>query len=140
MIRIHQVTLPITHTYEDLRIRTAKLLRIPDSQIKALRIVRQSVDARKKKEISFSYVLDVEAGQEGQEGQIVKRAKNPNVSISREKPYQFPLTGQEKLTSPPVIVGSGPAGLFCGLMLARHGYAPLILERGGPVEDRERAN
>ncbi len=139
MIRIHQVTLPITHTYEDLRIRTAKLLRIPDSQIKALRIVRQSVDARKKKEISFSYVLDVEAGQEGQEGQIVKRAKNPNVSISREKPYQFPLTGQEKLTSPPVIVGSGPAGLFCGLMLARHGYAPLILERGGPVEDRERA-
>ena len=86
MIRIHQVTLPITHTYEDLRIRTAKLLRIPDSQIKALRIVRQSVDARKKKEISFSYVLDVEAGQEGQEGQIVKRAKNPNVSISREKP------------------------------------------------------
>ena len=139
MIRIHQVTLPITHTYEDLRIRAAKLLRIPDSQIKALRIVRQSVDARKKKEISFSYVLDVEAGQEGQEGQIVRRAKNPNVSLGQEKPYQFPITGQEKLASPPVIVGSGPAGLFCGLLLARHGYAPLILERGGPVEDREKA-
>ena len=54
MIRIHQVTLPITHTYEDLRIRTAKLLRIPDSQIKALRIVRQSLDPRQQQEMSLT--------------------------------------------------------------------------------------
>ncbi len=133
MIRITQVTLPITHTYADLRIRTAKLLRIPDSQIKQISIVKQSIDARKKKEISFSYVLDVETGQDEQ---VVKRSKNPNATIYRETPYEFPITGKNNLKTPPVIVGSGPAGLFSALMLARHGYCPLVLERGGPVEER----
>lgn len=135
MIRITQVKLPITHTYEDLLIRTAKLLRISDSQIKSLRIVKQSVDARKREEIAYSYVLDVETDREEQ---VVKRSKNSNASISKEKPYQFPASGSGTLSHPPVIVGSGPAGLFCGLMLARHGYRPLILERGGSVEERTR--
>ncbi|MDO5416756.1 MAG: FAD-dependent oxidoreductase, partial [Lachnospiraceae bacterium] len=136
MIRITQVKLPITHTYEDLLIRTAKLLRISDSQIKNLRIVKQSVDARKREEVSYSYVLDVETDREEQ---VVKRCKNPNASISKEKPYRFPEHGEEVLSHPPVIVGSGPAGLFCGLMLARHGYKPILLERGGSVEERTKA-
>ncbi len=133
MIRITQVKLPITHTYEDLLIRTAKLLRISDSQIRSIRIVKQSVDARKREEIAYSYVLDVETDREEQ---VVKRSKNPKASVSKEKPYQFPDSGSEKLNHPPIIIGSGPAGLFCGLMLARRGYCPLILERGGSVEER----
>ncbi len=134
MLRITQVKMPITHTEEDLRIRAAKLLRVSDNQIKKLVIVRQSIDARKRDEISFSYVLDVEAEQEEK---IVRRCKNDKVSFSKEASYRFPASGSMRLSHRPVIVGSGPAGLFCGLMLARHGYKPLILERGGPVQERK---
>lgn len=133
MIRISQVKMPLTHTEEDLRIRAAKLLRIPDDQIKKLVIVRQSVDARKREEVSFSYILDVETEQEKR---VVKRCKNDRVSLKQEEAYRFPAPGEEKLNSRPVIVGSGPAGLFCALMLARHGYRPLLLERGGDVKER----
>lgn len=154
MIRITQVKLPLDHTEVDLKIRVAKLLRIPDERVKAVHIVKQSVDARRRGETAFSYVLDVETDREEQ---VVARSKNADASIYVEKPYHFPGSGpfamdvsgagapkrsallQPKrggLIHPPVIVGSGPAGLFCGLMLARHGYRPLVLERGGPVEER----
>lgn len=134
MLRITQVKMPITHTEEDLRIRAAKLLRVSDNQIKKLVIVRQSIDARKRDEISFSYVLDAEVEQEEK---IVRRCKNDKVSLSKEVSYRFPASGSMRLNHRPVIVGSGPAGLFCGLMLARHGYKPLIFERGGPVQERK---
>lgn len=134
MIRITQVKMPLTHREEDLRIRAAKLLRIHDEKIRKLSIVRQSIDARKREEVSFSYVLDVETDQEEK---VVRRCKNDKVSLSRELPYIFPRRGTRKLNHRPVIVGSGPAGLFCGLMLARQGYCPLILERGGPVDERK---
>lgn len=109
MIRITQVKLPITHTDEDLRIRTAKLLRIPDSRINAIHLVKQSIDARKRDNISYSYVLDVETEQEKQ---VVKFCRNANVSLCQEVPYRFPHPGNERLKHPPVIIGSGPAGLF----------------------------
>ncbi len=69
---------------------------------------------------------------------MVHKARNPQVAIFQEKPYRFPEYGTEPLTEPPVIIGSGPAGLFCGLMLARHGYRPLLLERGEDVDARRR--
>lgn len=133
MIRITQVKLPLDHTYEDLKIRTAKLLRIPDQQLREIHIVKQSVDARKREEISYSYVLDVECDREET---VIRRCRNRNASIRKDEPYQFPKSGEEALNTPPVVVGSGPCGLFCALMLAVHGYRPLLLERGGPVEER----
>ena len=60
------------------------------------------------------------------------------ISKAADVVYRFPKWGKETLFHPPVIVGSGPAGLFCGLMLARHGYRPVILERGSDVHTRSR--
>ena len=57
--------------------------------------------------------------------------------IPREKSYRFPQPGSEPLNHPPVIIGTGPAGLFCGLMLARSGYRPVLLERGEDVDTRQ---
>ena len=136
MIRMTQVKLPICHTDEQLREKAAKLLRIRPEEISGLSVVKQSVDARKKQDVTYSYVLDIKAKQEEK---LVRRAKSPNISLCSEQPYCFPESGSEPLRYPPVIIGTGPAGLFCGLMLAKRGYCPILLERGLPVEERLRA-
>lgn len=135
MIRITQLKLPIEHKKQELYEKTAKLLRVAPSEIKQLKIVKQSVDARKKEQILFIYTVDVEVAKEQQ---ILKKVKNNQVSQVKEVPYQFPSGGEEPLKHPPVIIGSGPAGLFCGLMLAQAGYHPILLERGQDVEQRQK--
>jgi len=135
MIRINQLKLSIHHKPEDLTRKAAKLLRIRPEDIRSLHIVKQSVDARKKEELLFIYTVDVETGQEEN---LVRKAKNVNIALVKERPYQFPSGGEKRLADPPVIVGSGPAGLFCGLMLAEAGYRPILLERGMDVDVRVR--
>lgn len=108
-------------------------MRVEPAAIKSIKIIRQSIDARKKEDILYIYTVDVEVGREAQ---ILKRAKNSQAALSKEQGYVFPDTGEKKTARPPVIVGSGPAGLFCGLMLAQAGYEPLILERGQDVDAR----
>lgn len=136
MIRINQLKLPVDHGKQDLEKKAAKLLKIPQDKIKKLTIRRQSIDARKKGELLYIYAVDVQI--EGNEASAVKRAKSPNILTVQEKEYQFPgqEAGAERLTERPVIIGFGPAGLFCGLMLARAGFRPVILERGADVDTR----
>ena len=136
MIRINQLKLPVDHGKQDLEKKAAKLLKIPQDKIKKLTIRRQSIDARKKGELLYIYAVDVQI--EGNETSAVKRAKSPNILTVKEKEYQFPgpENGAERLAGRPVIIGFGPAGLFCGLMLARAGFRPVILERGADVDTR----
>ena len=134
MIRINQIKLPVTHTHEQLRKKAAKLLRIPEEKITKLVPVRRSIDARRKNDIHYTYTVDVEIP--GNEETAVRKAADKNISVCRPQPYRLPAPGSEKMCSRPVIVGFGPAGMFCGLMLAKAGYRPLILERGEQVEKR----
>lgn len=136
MIRITQLKLPVEHTPEDLHRKVSKVLRIAPERIRAVHIRKQSLDARKKPELFYSYVVDVETAVPEQA--VVHKAKSPQVSVGQEKPYRFPDYGRERLAEPPVIIGSGPAGLFCGFMLAKHGYRPILLERGEDVDTRRR--
>lgn len=139
MIRISQLKLPLNHQSEDMEKKLVKELRIDSGQLRRIQIVKESIDARKKPEIWFSYTIDVELkGGAREEERLVKRLKNRNISLCREKAYQLPEPGTEPLAHPPVVIGTGPAGLFCGLILARMGYRPLILERGDEVEERTR--
>lgn len=134
MIRINQLKLSVGHTKADMKKKAAKMMRIPEDKILSLVPVRQSLDARKKNELLYIYSLN--AAVSGKEGAVIKNAKNVNVVLNTEKPYRFPEHGQEPLCHRPVIVGFGPAGMFCGLMLARAGFSPLILERGEDVDSR----
>ncbi len=133
MIRIMDMKLPISHTKQEMEKKIAKLLRVPTATIGLIKIRRRSIDARKKPQLFYSYIVDVKVKKEKQ---IVANCRNNKVYIAPIEQYQFPKPGEENLKYHPVIIGSGPAGMFCAWMLAKHGYAPLLLERGSQVERR----
>lgn len=132
MIRISQLKLPVTHTRDDLERKLARTIRVSPEQIHSYKIVKQSIDARKKEELLYIYTIDVQVSKE----ETVLRKNYKNVAAVRETTYVFPESGEKDLRHPPVVIGSGPAGLFCGLMLARAGYCPILLERGEDVDAR----
>ena len=131
MIRIQEIKLPIDHTEKDLLIKASEALKIKEEEIKKLSIYRKSIEARKKDNILFIYTLDVET---------VEGIKNPkirkDISIVEPFNYNIEVTGEKSLSNRPVVVGCGPAGLFCALLLAEKGYKPIILERGKKVKER----
>lgn len=138
MIRINQLKGSVEADIMQLKKKAAALLKVSMEDISSFQIMKQSIDARKKPSIIISYVVELEIkGVAGnQEEKLVKKLKNPNISLSACKEYVFPTYGVKKLSTRPVIVGMGPAGLFCGYFLAKHGYQPLILERGKDVDAR----
>lgn len=135
MIRINQLKLPIAHTKDDLLKKAAKTLKISVNQIEDMTIVRQSLDARKKQELMYVYSVDCKVKQERV---ILRGVNNNNIMLSDTSVYKFPDSGLVPMQHRPVIVGFGPAGLFCGYMLAKAGYRPIILERGQAVEERQK--
>lgn len=134
MIRIQQMKLPPKHTREDVQREACRILNIRPEECTELIIIKQSIDARKKNDIRYIYTVDAAVKNEKNIKRLLQ--KNPNVSIAQDIPYQFPNMGEDQLEHRPVVIGTGPAGLFCGLMLARNGYRPVILERGEQVEKR----
>ncbi|MDD6811705.1 MAG: NAD(P)-binding protein [Lachnospiraceae bacterium] len=135
MIRINQIKVPLTHTQEDLLGKAAKTLHIAKEEILSWQIVKKSIDARKKPEIYVIYVLEVSVKREEY---ILKHAKGSQFQRAENKKYIFPAPGNLPLTKRPVVIGTGPAGLFCGYLLAKHGYRPILLERGRDVENRRK--
>ncbi|MBR2262976.1 MAG: FAD-dependent oxidoreductase [Firmicutes bacterium] len=134
MIRIDQYKTPVGQqpTAEAI----ARFLKTEPEQIRSWSMVRRSLDARRGHEPQFVLVLDVEIEDEVK---YLKRKKLPQgVHRKQEVPmFQPPYLGQRLTDRPtPMVVGLGPAGLFCALMLARAGLKPLVIERGDPVEER----
>jgi len=138
MIRVSQIKVEPSVDKPALLKKAARILGIKENEIARMEIVKQSIDARKKPEIFYSYAVDIEltAEKRNQQERIVKRCKNGQASLATEVVYQFPKQGTEPLKHRPVIVGMGPAGLFCGYFLAKHGYRPILLERGRDVDAR----
>ena len=134
MIRITQLKLPIAHTEKELEQRIIKTLRLGNFPF-TYQIRRQSLDARHKDDKKFVYTIDVSV--KGEE-KILRKVHNNNIMSIIEKPYVFPEGGAEVLDFPPVIAGSGPAGLFCAWYLAKAGYKPIVLERGEEADKRQK--
>lgn len=134
MIRISQLKLPVSHTKGQLEKKIGKVLKSPSASF-SYEIRKQSLDCRHKNDKMFVYTIDVKIKDEQK---IAKKVNNNNVMLTKEKPYVFPEPGQESLSCPPVVIGSGPAGLFCGWYLAKAGYKPLILERGEEADKRQK--
>ena len=135
MIRISDISMPLHYTDEALRRAAAKKLRTDVQTLKKLALVKRSVDARKKQDVRFVVTVDVET--DGNEDKLLSRVRDSHVTKAPKRTYAIPPHGT--LSQRPVVVGFGPAGMFAGLLLARAGLRPIILERGGSVEERQAA-
>ena len=135
MIRIQQLTLQAQHTEQELERQIRRELRLAPGEPVSWEIRKRSLDARKKPKLLYCYTIDVSVS-EKREQRIVSHADGRQIVPVTEQPYCFPPAGTHKLENPPVIIGTGPAGLFCGLLMARHGYRPLLLEQGADVDRR----
>ncbi|MDO4977464.1 MAG: FAD-dependent oxidoreductase [Eubacteriales bacterium] len=132
MLRISGLKLQIPHGEDALLQAITK--KAKGKKTRSYRIVRRSIDARKKPTLFYIYSIDASFDNEKK----ILQGKGSQWTKVEEKPYHFPVTYKENdgKTSRPVIVGAGPAGLFATLMLARAGWKPILLERGDCVEVR----
>lgn len=135
MIQISQLKLPCTHTQQELREKIERTLRIHPEELIEYSIEKQSIDARKKPQIFYVYTIHASVLQEKK---VFKKVHSKNITIVEKKVYQFPFHAESTPADRPVIIGSGPAGLFCAYMLAEHGFAPILLERGKAIEERKK--
>ncbi len=127
MIRISNIHYPLTLDELNLPEYVAKKYNI--AKINDFKIVKQSVDARKKTDIHYVYTVDVSVDNEDK---LIR--KNKNISKSKDKHYKLPKgNGNGRLV---VVAGFGPAGIMCAYSLAKSGYRVIVLERGEAVDDR----
>lgn len=136
MLRVTNVKLSLNEDKSRIIDKLAKKLKVRKKEIVQYTIFRESVDARKRHMIYFVYTVDVELKDEES---VLNKLKDKDVSVTPPMEYQYVQPGNEVLNHRPVIVGTGPAGLFAGLLLAQMGYRPLLLERGADVDTRTKA-
>ena len=133
MIRIREISLPAEHDVNQLGYEAARLLKISNSKVRKLKIVRRSIDARKKPDVRVVYTVDVLL--DGNENKILKQSGCKRASVAPVSYYKLPKVKQD-LSMRPVVVGFGPAGMFAALVLALAGQKPIVLERGADAVTR----
>ena len=134
MLRITELKLPLDHPEDQLKTAILERLGLSAEELIAYTIFRQGYDARKRNAILLVYTVDVETKNEQA---ILKRLQNdPHISATPDTTYRIVTQAPKNLAQRPVIIGTGPCGLFAGLILAQMGFRPIILERGKEVRER----
>ena len=128
MLRLENIKIREDLSDEDVVREACKKYQISFSDVEHFSIFKKSIDARNKDDIFYNYTIDVKFTGKG--GKEIKK-------VTKES-YQISINAKRKSEKRPVIVGAGPAGLFCALLLVQHGIRPIILEQGKKVEDRKK--
>ena len=129
MLRLHEIRLPLDHPPEALQAALSERLGVP---AKGFTIVRRGYDARNPKRIVLSYTLDVEVDDEAA---LLARG-GPAMREAPDMRYRFVAQARPGTDERPVVVGTGPCGLFAALILAQSGFRPIVLDRGKQVRER----
>ena len=132
MLRIDNLKLPVGAKEDKLRAACAHAQRVSEEALVSVHLLRRSIDAREGVKLVCSCAVEVK-----NESSVLRHCKNKNVQPYAPKKYTPPAPVSAPEVSP-VVIGAGPAGLFCALLLARCGARPILLERGRAVEQRKR--
>ena len=132
MLRVNQIKLSIDEDLSNINKKIEKKLNIKPEELISFNIFKESIDARKGT-INFVYTIDVEVKNESK---VLSR--NKDVTKTPDFSYKEVEEGNLESKNRPVIIGTGPAGIFAGLILSKRGYNPILLERGRDVASRTR--
>ena len=134
MLRLTDIQLPLDHAEADLPAAILARLGIDADQMHGFTLAKRSYDARKKSAIVLIYSVDVEVADEP--AVLARLHGNRLVAPTPDTSYRFVAHAPAGLTRRPIVIGTGPCGLFAGLILAQMGFRPIILERGKSVRER----
>ena len=134
MLRLTEIKLPLDHPEEAIQAAILKKLNLSAEELLSFSIYKRSYDARKKSAILLVYIFDVETSRDEN---LLKIFKNdPHVFATPDTTYQMVAQAPKDFSLRPIVIGTGPCGLFAGLMLAQMGFRPIIFERGKSVRER----
>jgi uncharacterized FAD-dependent dehydrogenase len=135
MLRINELKLPLGHPPEAVKAAVLEILGVAEKDLVAWHIVRRANDARKKTAIAMVYAVDVELADEVA---VFERVSvDPRIRRAPDTRYRFVAPARMSDSNyRPVVIGTGPCGLFAGLILAQMGFRPIILDRGKVVRER----
>ncbi len=134
MLRLNEIKLPLEHLEADIKTAILERLGITEGALISWTVFRRSYDARKKSAIVLIYSLDVSTTDD--ERILTRLGKHANVLATPNTDYHFVARASHADALRPVVVGTGPCGIFAGLILAQMGFRPIILERGKAVRER----
>lgn len=134
MLRLNEIKLPLDHPESALPEAILKKLGIAAADLRNYTIFKRSYDARKKNAIMLVYIVDVETTQE--KALLQRFKKDPHVNLTPDTTYRLVAQASATAAERPIVIGTGPCGMFAGLLLAQMGFRPILLERGKSVRDR----
>ncbi|WP_243050578.1 NAD(P)/FAD-dependent oxidoreductase [Dyella sp. RRB7] len=134
MLRLTDIKLPLDHADGAIEAAIRAKLGLGKDALRGYTVFRRGHDARKRGAIQLIYTLDVDVADEA--GVLKRHADDKHVQPTPDTGYHFVAQAPEQLEHRPIVIGTGPCGLFAGLLLAQMGYKPIILDRGKAVRER----
>ncbi|MDR2165736.1 MAG: hypothetical protein LBO79_09010 [Zoogloeaceae bacterium] len=136
MLRITEIRLPLEHSEDDLKAAVLARLGVAADMLERFEVFRRACDARKAERVDFIYTIDAEVRDEP--AVRARCARDRGIGVTPDTRYRFIARARPGETRRPLVVGTGPCGLFAALVLAQMGFRPIVVERGKIVRERAR--